>query len=112
MSIIKLKSGIKSQDFENDKGKKITLSFNVGDTDMYSAWIKKSKELSELSENLTDSEAIAKLKPLAQELIVMLFGKWKWRKVSRFCGKNVFAIMQIVKVFTGLITEGVNENVK
>lgn len=112
MATIQIKSAKKTQDFTNDKGKKLVLSVNIGDTEKYASWVDKAEELKLLPDTLTDAEAIRKLKPLAKEIIIMLFGRFVWGKVYRFCGKNVFAVMKIIEAFSGIISTGITENVK
>jgi len=111
MGDIVLKSGIKSQRFTNELGKSIELKINLGDTDIYAAWVKKAKELEDLPKDMSDLEAVQKMKPIAQSLISTMFGRRSLRKIERFCRNNIFAEMKIIEVFTGLIEAGIKENV-
>jgi len=111
MASIQLKSGIKTQEFVNEKGKKLSLSVNIGDTDKYADWLDKADKLESITEKMTDAETMRKLKPLARDLVAMIFGVRSWRKINRFCGNNIFAVMKIIEAFSSIIKDGVMENV-
>jgi hypothetical protein len=111
MGAVQLKSGIKSQEFVNERGKKMTLSVNIGDTESYAAWMEKANTLEGFTENLSDAEAMRRLKPMAKELVQMIFGRFAWFRVYRFCRGNIFAVMKIIETFSDIIKDGVMENV-
>ena len=109
MATIQIKSGKKTQEFSRADGKKFSLTIDFGDTDKYADWIEKSKELQSI-EIGDDAESMRKIKPLMRELVTMLFGRFMWSKVLRFCEGNVFAVGTIIQEVSKIIADGVKEN--
>jgi hypothetical protein len=109
MGTIVLKSGKKTQEFSRGDGKKLVLTVDIGDTDVYADWLDKSKELQALTIG-EDSESLRKIKPIMKELAIMLFGRMKWGKILSFCEGNIFAVGTIITTFSGLIESAIKEN--
>ena len=112
MAAIEIDSGIKTQDFvRKSDGKKLTLSLRVGDVKSLSAWTAKAKDLEDTGRSFDNEKAVASTEKIAKEMICMLFDNRMWKKISKFCDGNIFAVIKIVVALSKLMKDGIEENV-
>jgi len=113
MASIEIDSGIKTQDFtRKSDGKKLSLSVKTGDVKSLMAWMAKAKEIEDAGKIFSEEKAVEGVEALAKDIITMILGAGEWKRIYKFCDRNIFAVMKIVTALSKLMKDGIEENVK
>lgn len=115
-TVVKVKSGIKTLKVEWEKSsflkKKYDLfTFNIGDKDAITRWYEKAKTLDNV-DKFKEATLLNELYEIEYELVTMILGKKSWKKIWKRSGHNVFAVLQILQVLSGIVKEGIEESIK